>query len=140
MSVVIGQEFPENPVDTTPIGMIVYYDDGTEDKITYQNTMQFNVAFKQLDATKIVSINLIQVGRYGRYDTDGVARYYHYRLLIHTNDDETTTYWLTKDGKKIQEGNNVDVPDGAESKPKKFVDPDPILDIELKALNKRDFD
>ncbi len=133
MSVIPGQEDPHLPFDRDPRGLSCFFLDGSHSFINFNAANQFKIAWNALDHPNLVAINLFLNQRYGIVDKDKVSRWKNYKVMVHTNDDEFTHYWMDDVTFQINWGNSVDIPVDAHDYPMIPRDPAVTHDQELAA-------
>ena len=114
---VIGQHNPKSPFNREPLELTAYFLDGSETTIEFRDKTQFFTAWQNLDHPNLISIVLLQKATYGQR-INKVEETRNYRMLIFTNDDDFTHYWMDEAGFEIREGNSADIPLGASAFPK----------------------
>ncbi len=101
-----GQENPGQGFDRKAAGFRAYMLDGSIIRVDNQADAQFKNQWNQLDHANLISVVLFQKQRFEAFEEDNVARFKHYRILIHTNteSEDATRYWMDDDTLLIFEG------------------------------------
>jgi hypothetical protein len=117
MSVEIGQENPGQAFNKNTAGYRAYMLDDTIEVQDVLSNQAFITKWNQLDHANLVAVNMFQNQRYGRFDRDAVAKWFNYKVMVHTNDADNTWYWLTDDDIQLNWGLAVDIPVDAHAYP-----------------------